>query len=235
MNIVDVVIVLFLLLGAVIGFKQGVLKKTVSFVGLLIIIVLSFSLKNYVSVLMYENLPFFNFFGLLSGLEILNVVLYELIAFLLVFSILFIIFKVVVIISGIFEKILKMTIILVIPSKLLGMVVGFLEYYIIAFVILFILTQPIFHIDILNDSKYKDFILNNTFIISNYAKKTSKTYSETWDIIKKHDEDNTVDINTSLLEVMLKNKIITVNSTEKLIKKGKLHIKDQDIVLDKYR
>lgn len=235
MNIIDAVIILFLLLGAVVGFKQGVLKKTVSFAGLLLIIILSFSLKNYVSVLMYENLPFFNFWGLLTGLEILNVILYELIAFLLVFSILFIIFKVVVAITGIVEKILKMTIILAIPSKLLGMVVGFLEYYIIAFVVLFILTQPIFHISILNDSKYKDFILNNTPIVSSYAKKTLKTYKETWDIIKKHDNDNTVDINTSLLEVMLKNKIITVDSTKKLIKKDKLHIKNQDIILNKYK
>ena len=229
MNIIDAVIILFLLLGAVVGFKQGVLKKTVSFAGLLLIIILSFSLKNYVSVLMYENLPFFNFWGLLTGLEILNVILYELIAFL------FIIFIVVVGITGIVEFILKMTIILAIPSKLLGMVVGFLEYYIIAFVVLFILTQPIFHISILNDSKYKDFILNNTPIVSSYAKKTLKTYKETWDIIKKHDNDNTVDINTSLLEVMLKNKIITVDSTEKLIKKDKLHIKNQDVILNKYK
>ena len=235
MNIVDAVIILFLLLGTVIGFKQGVLKKTVSFIGLIVIIILSFSLKNYVSVFMYENLPFFNFWGLLTGLEILNVILYELIAFLLVFSILFIIFKVVVAITGIVEKILKMTIILAIPSKILGMVVGFLEYYIIAFVVLFILTQPIFHINILNDSKYKDFILNNTPVISSYAKKTLKTYKETWDIIKKHDKDNTVNINTSILEVMLKNKVITVDSTENLIKKNKLHIKDQVIILNKYK
>ena len=93
MNIVDAVIILFLLLGTVIGFKQGVLKKTVSYIGLIVIIILSFSLKNYVSVFMYENLPFFNFWGLLTGLEILNVILYELIAFFLILHPFFLYFQ----------------------------------------------------------------------------------------------------------------------------------------------
>ena len=93
MNVTDIVILIALALGAIGGFKSGVIKKTANFVGIFIIIILSFYLKNYLSVIMYENLPFFNFWGLLTGLEILNVILYELIAFLLVFSILFIIFK----------------------------------------------------------------------------------------------------------------------------------------------
>ena len=235
MNIIDALILLFLLLGAVVGFKQGVLKKTVSFVGLLIIIFISFSLKNYVSVFLYENLPFFNFWGLLSGLEVLNIVLYELVAFLLVFAVLSLLLRIIISLTGLVEKVLKMTIILAIPSKILGMVVGFLEYYIIVFVVLFIVAQPIFHVNILNDSKYKDVILNKTPIISNYAKKTFKTYQETWDIIKEHDQNNTIDINTSILEIMLKNKVITVDNVSSLIDKDKLHIKDQEQILSKYK
>lgn len=234
MNIIDAAIIIFIILGAIIGFGQGVIKKTVSIVGLILIVILSFSLKNYVSVLMYENLPFFNFWGLLTGLEILNIIMYELIAFLLVFSILAILLKVIVSITGIIEKVLKMTIVLAIPSKLLGMIVGAIEYYIISFIILFIITQPIFRINMLNESKYKDNILNNTPIISSFVKKNAKTYSDTWNIIKNHDDTNTKEVNEKLLEVFLKNKIITKESTIKLIEKDKLHITNSKELLDKY-
>ena len=57
MNVVDFVIVIALILGAVAGFKAGVIKKTTDFLGMFIIVILAFYLKNDLSVIMYENLP----------------------------------------------------------------------------------------------------------------------------------------------------------------------------------
>ena len=50
MNVTDIVILIALALGAIGGFKSGVIKKTANFVGIFIIIILSFYLKNYLSV-----------------------------------------------------------------------------------------------------------------------------------------------------------------------------------------
>ena len=61
MNVADIIIVIALVLGAIGGFKAGVIKKTADFVGIFLVIILSFYLKNYLSVIMYENLPFINF------------------------------------------------------------------------------------------------------------------------------------------------------------------------------
>ena len=83
MNVVDVIIIALLILGGVAGFKAGVIKKLTDFIGMFVVIILAFYLKNYISVIMYENLPFFNFFGLINGIDALNILLYE------VFSILF--------------------------------------------------------------------------------------------------------------------------------------------------
>ena len=47
MNVTDIVILIALALGAIGGFKSGVIKKTANFVGIFIIIILSFYLKNY--------------------------------------------------------------------------------------------------------------------------------------------------------------------------------------------
>lgn len=235
MNIIDVIIIVLLLLGAISGFKKGVIRTLTSFIGLVVVIILAFLLKNPVSVLLYENLPFFTFGGVIKGIEMLNILVYELISFLIVFLILSLALRVIISISGLLEKILKATIILGIPSKILGAVVGFLESYIYIFIILFILSQPFFKITLFQDSKGTDFILNNTPVISDIASNSLQTYSTLYDLINKHNGVNTLEVNAQILELFLENKVITVNSAEKLIEKDKLHVENADAILNKYR
>ena len=234
MQIIDAVILLMLGLGAVVGFKKGFIKSVASFVGLIVIIVLSFVFKNYISVILYENLPFFNF-GIFKGIELLNIIFYELIAFFIVFTVLSIILRILISLTGIVEKILDATIILAIPSKILGMIFGVLQAYIYIFIVLFVLTQPIFHIDIINESKGKDLILNNTPVISNLANDTVKIYNDIYTIIDKNDGNNTNEVNQEMLDVFLKYKIISVKSATKLIEKEKLHVTDANAIIDKYK
>ena len=106
MNVVDVIIIALLILGGVAGFKAGVIKKLTDFIGMFVVIILAFYLKNYISVIMYENLPFFNFFGLINGIDALNILLYEVIAFLVIFIALLFVLKVVLMLTGLVEKIL---------------------------------------------------------------------------------------------------------------------------------
>ena len=101
----SIVIFIFLALGAVGGFKAGVIKKTADFVGTFLILVLAFYLKNYLSVIMYENLPFFDFGGLIKGVDALNILMYEIIAFVIVFIALLFILKVILMVTGLIEKI----------------------------------------------------------------------------------------------------------------------------------
>ncbi len=53
MNVVDVIIIALLILGGVAGFKAGVIKKLTDFIGMFVVIILAFYLKNYISVIMY--------------------------------------------------------------------------------------------------------------------------------------------------------------------------------------
>ena len=48
MNVVDVIIIALLILGGVAGFKAGVIKKITDFIGMFVVIILAFYLKNYV-------------------------------------------------------------------------------------------------------------------------------------------------------------------------------------------
>lgn len=232
-DIVDAIILLIILLGGVIGFKEGVIKKLTSIIGLIVIVILSFTLKNYLSVFFYENLPFFNLWGAFKGIQVLNVVFYELLAFLIIVSVLSLIYRVLLGITGIIEKILKATIILSIPSKILGFFVGLIEYYIWVYVFLFVLTLPVFNIKSIYESKTAMFIIKETPILSKYTNKTLVIYNELYSIIDNREGKSNEQVNEEAMKLMLKHDIITTKSAHKLVDRNKVIVND-DSFIDTY-
>lgn len=230
MNVVDVIIIAPLILGGVAGFKAGVIKKITDFIGMFVVIILAFYLKNYISVIMYENLPFFNFFGLINGIDALNILLYEVIAFLVIFIALLFVLKVVLMLTGLVEKILKATVILSIPSKLLGIVVGVIEMYVYLFLILVIVSLPIFDSSFLKDSKMNNFILNNTPVLSGVSEEIIDIYGDVYNIIDNRKNKTNEQLNEEILKVLIDKKVVTKESAKKLVDKNKIHINDKSIV-----
>lgn len=230
MNVVDVIIIALLILGGVAGFKAGVIKKLTDFIGMFVVIILAFYLKNYISVIMYENLPFFNFFGLINGIDTLNILLYEVIAFLVIFIALLFVLKVVLMLTGLVEKILKATVILSIPSKLLGIVVGVIEMYVYLFLILVIASLPIFDSSFLKDSKMNNFILNNTPVLSGVSEEIIDIYGDVYNIIDNRKNKTNEQLNEEILKVLIDKKVVTKESAKKLVDKNKIHINDKSIV-----
>ena len=230
MNVVDVIIIALLILGGVAGFKAGVIKKLTDFIGMFVVIILAFYLKNYISVIMYENLPFFNFFGLINGIDALNILLYEVIAFLVIFIALLFVLKVVLMLTGLVEKILKATVILSIPSKLLGIVVGVIEMYVYLFLILVIASLPIFDSSFLKDSKMNNFILNNTPVLSGVSEEIIDIYGDVYNIIDNRKNKTNEQLIEEILKVLIDKKVVTKESAKKLVDKNKIHINDKSIV-----
>ena len=217
-------------MGGVAGFKAGVIKKLTDFIGMFVVIILAFYLKNYISVIMYENLPFFNFFGLINGIDVLNILLYEVIAFLVIFIALLFVLKVVLMLTGLVEKILKATVILSIPSKLLGIVVGVIEMYVYLFLILVIVSLPIFDSSFLKDSKMNNFILNNTPVLSGVSEEIIDIYGDVYNIIDNRKNKTNEQLNEEILKVLIDKKVVTKESAKKLVDKNKIHINDKSIV-----
>ncbi len=230
MNVVDVIIIALLIVGGVAGFKAGVIKKLTDFIGMFVVIILAFYLKNYISVIMYENLPFFNFFGLINGIDALNILLYEVIAFLVIFIALLFVLKVVLTLTGLIEKILKATVILSIPSKLLGIVVGVIEMYVYLFLILVIVSLPIFDSSFLKDSKMNNFILNNTPVLSSVSEEIIDIYGDVYNIIDNRKGKTNEQLNEEILKVLIDKKVVTKESVKKLVDRNKVHINDKSIV-----
>lgn len=224
MNVVDIVILIFLGFGALLGFKRGFTKQLVSLVGIFAIVILSFLLKNPISVLLYNNLPFLNFGGIFKDLTVINILVYEFIAFFIIFILLTVIFKILLKVTSIFEKILKFTIILGIPSKILGAILGIVQNVIYAFIILYILNLPMFGVNIVEDSKIGNGILEKTPILTNVCNKSLNVINE---ISKLKDEyTETTDVsayNQKVLNLMIDSGVITKENAQNLINKKKIN------------
>lgn len=236
MNIIDAIAILIVLSCMVMGLKKGFTKELISFLGFFVIVIAAFLLKNPISKVLYENLPFFTFGGLFKGITALNIILYEIIAFFIVIAILTIVFKVLLFASSIFEKLLNMTIILGIPSKILGMVVGFVEGFVWVFILFYIVSLPLFNFKEVNNSKMMGPVLKNTPILSSFTKDFKIALEEFSDLKEEYQEEgNKEKFNYDTLNVLLKYKIVTTESIEKLNEKGKLKIENVDTLINLYR
>lgn len=238
MNIVDILIILFILSSALMGMRKGFTKELISYLGFFIIVILAFILKNPISMFMYEHLPFFSFSGIFKGVVTLNILVYEVIAFFIVVSILLIIFRVIMFISSVFEKLLSITIILGIPSKILGFIVGIFDGITWAFIILYIVSLPVFNIKVVEQSKFRKPILENTPILSNLVEPTVKATTEFVELKNEYTNDEKMTSNEfdlKAMDIFLEYKVISIESANKLKEKNKLNIKNIDKVLNKYK
>lgn len=223
MNVVDILILIVLGFGFLIGFKRGFTRQLVSLIGIFAIIILSFLLKNPISVLLYNNLPFFNFGGIFKDITVLNILVYEVIAFFIVFIILTIIFKILLSITKIFEKILSATIILGIPSKILGAILGVLQNLIYIFIVLYILSLPMFNLNVIKESKITNIILDKTPILNRICDDTLEVFNEVISLKEEYENStNMVEYNQKTLNIMIDKGVITKENVQKLIDKGKI-------------
>ena len=219
MNIVDALIIVSLIIGMIAGFRRGLIKEIVLLLGLVISVIVSFNFKDVISAFLYNNLPFFSFGGIFSGVKILNILLYEIIAFLIIFSIVYLILRLLLKITGIIEKILRATIILGFFSRIGGMIVGFIEGYLIVFIALYILSQPSININEVRESKFTNKILENTPIMSSSIDKSKKVIDEIYSLAKDYKDET---FNERAIDLFIKYDIISDENVKLLKEKGKL-------------
>ena len=173
----------------------------------------------------YLHLPFFNFSGDLAGVTVLNILIYEGLAFLICFAILEILLKVVVFASGILEKILRLTIVFGLFSKILGLIFGFIEYYCIIFTGLFLISIFNPSTTVIKDSKLASNILNNTPVLKSTFAGPKAAIDEILELQNTYKDDKT-GYNEAAFSILIKYNIITKDQAEKLINTKKIDIKN---------
>ena len=133
------------------------------------------------------------------------------------------------------QKLINMTIILGLPSKIIGFVIGLLEYYILSFIIIYILTIPIFSVKEVIESKNAQFILHKTPVISKFAKNSAGFIGEFIELRDKYEvTESANEFNYETLDLFMKYDIVNVKSVKKLKEKNKISIDGIENLIKKY-
>lgn len=157
--VLSIVIIMFILLGTIVGVKRGFIYQFIKMLSNIIVFILALILKNPFADILINN------FDIINMNKSISIIFYRAISFIILSFILKLIIRIILKISRLFEKALQATIILAIPSKILGGILGFIEYYIYAFIILLVLSIPVFNIDVYKSDVAK-FILKETPLVS---------------------------------------------------------------------
>ena len=237
MNLLDILLILLLLSFFVIGFKNGVIREAVNLVGIILVFVVSYMLKDFVGDFLCLYAPFIRFSGVLENISSFNIFMYQLIGFLLVFSVLLGVYAMLAKTSQFIQKIVNLTIILILPSKILGGIVGVIKGWLIVFMILLLLMLPFGNSSMMKNSKITHYVLYDTPIVSNSTGKITDSLNEIYNTIELTSKEKITkeSANEKCLDIMLKYKMVSRSTVEKLIEKGKIkdtgNIKN---IIDKY-
>ena len=229
MVILDGIIIILFILGILYGTKKGFITGAVSLIGLAFIIAFSFLFHSMIADVLLKGMPFLKFHGAYKGITSLNILFYEAIGFILIFVFLLSILSLILKISGVLQKVIDFSIVLTLPSKILGVLVGFINALIVIFIMLFVLININSTRKYVHESKIGSFIMQRTFLLS---KASSKYYEATEDInividkCKKDKDKKTC--NTDVANILIEYKIISKDKVIELINDGKLKNIDEE-------
>lgn len=233
MYIFDIIIIALLALSIFNGFRRGVVNSLVTLVGTILAFVVAFYLKTPVSIFMYEHLPFFSIGGVFENITVINILIYEGLSFVITLFVLLLLIKILARVTGFVDKVLGKLILLGLPSKILGAVVGLIQGYLVAFLALFAITTFATNTTFLNDSKVSNFMLTKTPVLSGIVGETLNTVEEIYTICV-----NTTDreqANLESLDVLMKYEILSYESANNLLESGKLKITNAESIVEKYK
>lgn len=227
-SVVDIILIVFILLGLYAGQKKGVIKSLISFVGIVAVVILSYALRYRLVEFFIDKLPFFNFKGL-DGLTSINILIYNVIAFVIIFVLLYSILNIILNLTGFIDTLLKFTIIWEIPSKIGGAIIGFLEMWVFLYLVIMIASSFNVTAEYLKDSKVADIMINHTPIVGTYLRGIPKAASEIYDGIKMYTADNSKtqeEINLYILQLEINYGLITKQKAQELVDIDKVSVGD---------
>mgnify|MGYP004457909689 FL=1 len=237
LNVFDIGIILLLVMFIIVGFKNGAIRELFALVGIIVVFVLSYSLKGILGNILCIVLPFFKITGVVEGLSVMNILLYQAIAFMIVFAILLTLYEILLKVSKFIQKIVNLTIILILPSKILGSIIAFVKGWIVLFAVFLCLMIPLKNTDLFTSSTMVNKIIYNTPVLSSHSSNFINSVEEIYNLEKQlsNKEISKNEANLKTLDLMLKHKIVDKSTVEQLVKLHKLDdVSNIESVLNKY-
>ena len=125
--------------------------------------------------------------------------------------------------TGIIQKVIDMSIVLTLPSKLLGMLTGIFNAIIVTFVMLFVLLNINSTRQLVHKSKISSFILERTFILSRVTSEYYLSAEEINEVIDDCKKEKDVKVcNTNVANILIAYDVVEKEKVIELTNKGKL-------------
>lgn len=225
---IDIVIIAFLILGTYMGWRKGLIKSAVQFIGLVAIVILSYTLRYPLVEAMIDYLPFFSLAGF-EGLTTMSILVYNVVAFLVIFVLLYCLLSIILALTGFVDTLLKFTVIWILPSKIGGAILGFLEAWVFLFLVVFVAGSFNVTANYILDSKVSNVMINHTPVIGSYLSGVTKGATEIYSSIKTLREDETKtdeELNLYILQLEISNGLITKEKAQELVDTDKVSVGD---------
>ncbi len=225
MNYVDLGMFAIIIVSALLGWKNGVIKSTVKLIVLIVVGILAYQLKTPLANFLIGVMPFFNFAGIFEGIQGINILFYHAVSFIFVFIMLYSILSILISVAGVFDKLLKMTVILYLPDKILGAIVGLIEGVAVSFVIIFTMSGVPHLQEYVDDSLYASRVLSRTPIIRQVLANSTNATQDISDAITEYEKTDDKDtFHIDVINALIKYGIITADEVEKLIEEEKINL-----------
>lgn len=238
MNVFDIGIILFIAIFAIAGAKQGLIKSAISLVGIIAVFLIAFYLKNPFGNFLCKYFPFFKFTGELEGLVSINILIYQLLAFIIILVLLLSVYGILTSVSGLIQKLVNATIILKLPSAIGGFIVGIIEGYLFVFLILLFLVLPFQNFKMFTDSSLVNTAVYKTPILSSTTSNVTKSIKDIYEVSDKvvNKKISTNEANLEIIDTMIKYDITTAHTVEQLVILDKLDgVTGIDKIIAKYK
>ena len=227
MAVMNAIIIAFLIAGLIVGFLRGFVETSVGFLEFLLVVLFAFILKNPFSVFFYTKFPFFDF-----DIQVMNILLYEVISFIVVCIIFAIILYIVNKFIRIIQRVFNLIIGIGIPTGVLGAIISFIEFYLVLYIFIFIVFwfsaftgRPI-------DESLANKVFYDTPILKDTAGPVLQSFIDIADISYKNEDKKVVDYKA--LEVLLKYEVISSDNAKLLVDSNKLNINGSKELISKY-
>ncbi len=220
--IASLVVVIFLAAEVYGGYKDGFLDSAIEFLGFIIATVGAFLLKSPLSVFLYTKFPFFKLGGVYKGVTALNIIIYEFIAFFLVFIVIMILLKAFERIFKITERLVRLLYILAVPNKVLGALFGLVKGLCTLYFVVAIFKIGVSSFGFEMKESLADYILEVPVLKSTFGN-TLDSLEEITILSKEYEDTKDKDeFNKKAFEILIENGIITKGNLEILINSDKV-------------
>ena len=222
MTYIDIVIIVIMLIGIVIGWNGGFFKTSLDIFSVFAATVVAGLLKGVIANWLCMILPFTNIEGFYS----LNIILYQLIVYLAILLVILLIYNLIMKVTGANDKLSDKSLTASLASKMLGAVFGIALSIILTFNVILVFKFPLTNINALRESYFAPRIMRRMFMVSSLNSALYNSEENATNIISKNKKKKLKKrnqyIDTLILNYYIDVDLISYDKIDELREKGSL-------------